>query len=137
MAWLQATPEKKKETRAQDYKRRYGEDCPELDLPDVGGCEHLVAYLFEVGPTVRGEELTHQDLRYWQENTGSELEEFEATMLVQMSRAFIVQYRASSKTCPRPWRRELTPEEKAERGRQQVAARKARQQQQQQKQKEK
>lgn len=129
MAWLQAKPDKKKETRAQEFKGLYGPDCPELDLPGVDGAEHILEYLFEIGPAVRGEELTHSDIRDWQENTGP-VSEFEARMLVKLSREYLRQHQDSSgKACPAPWRRERTAEEKAARAQQQIEARKARQQQ--------
>lgn len=127
MAWLAATPEKKQETRAEEYERRFGPYCPELDLPEIWGGEHIVEYLFELGPTVKGEEISHPDIGWWQENTGAVVDEFEATMLVALSRAYIAQYRRSSgKSCSRPWSRPFTQEERNERIRQQVEARKAR-----------
>lgn len=137
MAWLHAAPgddsgtkgtKKDRETRGEEFKRRFGDDCPELDLPDACGCEHIVTYLFEVGPSVRGEEITQGDLRDWQENTGP-VSEFEATMLIRLSREYLGQYRkAGEKACPAPWRRERTPEEKAARAQLEIEARKARQQ---------
>lgn len=129
MAWLHATPPKKKETRAQDFRRRYGDDCPELELPDVGSAEHIAADFCEVGPTVKGEEITQMDLHYFQENTGAVLTEFAAKTMIRMSREYLSRYREyGSKVCPPPWRRPLTPEERIERNKQQIAARKARQQ---------
>lgn len=133
MAWLHAKPEKKKESRGQEFKRLYGDECPELDLPDVGNAEHVIGYLFEVGPAVRGEELTHGDLWHYQQNTGAVLCEWEASMMVLLSREYLAMLRkASEKACPAPWRRERTNEEKAERARQQIEARKARSKMQQQ-----
>lgn len=130
MAWLHAKPEKKSETRGEEFVRRFGEGCPEVDLPDACGCEHVITYLFEVGPSVRGEELTHTDLWHWQENTGAILSEFEATMMVRLSREYLGQYRKAGEkeACPAPWRRERTPEEKAARAMLEIEARKARQQ---------
>lgn len=129
LAWLHAVPEKKKESRGEELRRRFGEDCREVDLPSVDGCEHLVSYLFEVGPSVRGEELTHGDLRSYQENTGTFLDEFDASMMVRMSREYLAQYRkASAKTCPAPWRRERTPEELEALAALKAEARRARQQ---------
>lgn len=131
MAWLHAKPEKKKEARGQEFKRLYGDACPELDLPDVGSAEHIVEYLFEVGPAVRGEELTQPDLYFWQQNTGAALCEYEASMMIRLSREYLAMLRqASEKACAAPWRRERTNEEKAERARLQIEARKARSKQQ-------
>lgn len=80
----------------------------------------MVAYLFEAGPAVAGEALTHGELRNWQECTGVELSEFEAVALVSMSREYLAMYRTACEdtAAPPPYRREKTEDEKRERARQ-------------------
>jgi hypothetical protein len=71
--------------------------------------EHVLAYLFEVGPTLynggMGEgPLTHSELVAWQWNTGIELSSWEARALLQLSRAYLVQSGLAEKPdCKPPW----------------------------------
>lgn len=66
-----------------------------------------------MGPAPKGEELTHQELFYYQQNTGVVLDEFESTTLKTMSRAYLAMlHDAREPNCAWPCARELTPEEK-------------------------
>lgn len=98
----------------------------ELQGPKVDWCvEHILEYLFEVGPTCGEYPLTHTELRNWQENTGIELCEFEATALVSLSREYLsFMQEAKEDGYPRPVR--LTPEQKAAIGARQAEAARAR-----------
>lgn len=126
MAWQHAKPGKDRETRAVELKRQYGADCRQLELPDVGSAGHIIEYLFELGPAVRGEEITHGDVVNFQRIVGP-ISEFEGSMLVKLSRAYLSQHHASSgKAVPAPWRRELTAEEQWARDRLKEQARLAR-----------
>lgn len=77
---------------------------PQLEAPPLmWELAYLVGYLFEVGPAVAGQELTHVELRAWQENSGVQLDDFGALALKQMSRAYLGQYHAAQKPdCPYP-----------------------------------
>ena len=77
---------------------------PQLEAPPLmWELDYLVGYLFEVGPSVAGNELTHSELRDWQHNSGVQLDDFGALALKQMSRAYLGQYHAAQKPdCPYP-----------------------------------
>lgn len=112
-AWLAATPEKLEESRAARFAREDGDDPrPEAQLPDVDGAEHLGEYLFEVGPAPGGNPLTFGELRDWQECTGVELDEFEATTLAHLSRVYLsALHEARKPGAAWPARRDLTRDE--------------------------
>ena len=78
------------------------------ELPSVDGAAYLVAYLWDMGPTmVAGMglgPLTHEEIRAWQSNTGVWLQPWEARILRQLSMDYIVQMRDAEKNdCPPPW----------------------------------
>ena len=78
------------------------------ELPSVDGAAYLVAYLWDMGPTmVAGMglgPLTHEEIRAWQSNTGVRLQPWEARLLRQLSMDYIVQMRNAEKAdCPPPW----------------------------------
>ena len=87
-------------------ERKDDEYVPEL--PSVDGAAYLVAYLWDMGPTmVAGMglgPLTHEEIRAWQSNTGVWLQPWEARILRQLSMDYIVQMRDAEKAdCPPPW----------------------------------
>ena len=78
------------------------------DLPGVDGADYLLAYLWDVGPTlVAGMgigPITHEEMRAWQSNTGVWLQPWEARILRKLSMDYIVQMRDAEKAdCPPPW----------------------------------
>ena len=78
------------------------------ELPRVDGAAYLVAYLWDIGPTmVAGMglgPLTHEEIRAWQSNTGVWLQPWEARILRQLSMDYIVQMRDAEKAdCAPPW----------------------------------
>ena len=78
------------------------------ELPSVDGADYLVAYLWDMGPTmVAGMglgPLTHEEIRAWQSNTGVRLQPWEARLLRQLSMDYIVGMRDAEKAdCPQPW----------------------------------
>lgn len=76
-----------------------------MELPALEHGAHLVEYLFELGPGVEGKPNGWQELRAWQEATGTELHEFEAVALVDMCRAYVSQF--AKPNDPQPWREEI------------------------------
>lgn len=80
----------------------------EPDMPEVRA-EHLLSYLFEVGPTMSSGgypgPLTHEELRSWQDLVGIELQPWEVRFLRRLSCEYIAEgYRAQKVDCPAPAR---------------------------------
>lgn len=115
MAWLDTTPEGEKLPRRTSLKVRQlgGAEVPELAPPPLDWeFEYLVDYLFEVGPFAGEHELSHQEIRAWQDNTGVRLDDFGALALKQMSRAYLGTMHAARKPdCPCPVQNEPDEEE--------------------------
>lgn len=79
----------------------------ELALPE---CEalHLAGYLFEIGPTLAAGmgqgPVTHGEIAAWQQNTGIELQPWEARFVKQLSIEYLNESgRATDPACPPPW----------------------------------
>lgn len=68
-----------------ENKARLGADVPQLELPPTGFGQHLVDYLFEVGPSCGGEPLTYSEVAAWQGITGVRLDAWEAETLRRLS----------------------------------------------------
>jgi hypothetical protein len=115
-AWLNTSPERGKNDRSTARRRSRLEQMradrkdegyvPEL--PNVDGAAYLVAYLWDIGPTmVAGMglgPLTHEEIRAWQSNTGVWLQPWETRILRQLSMDYIVEMRDAEKpSCPAPW----------------------------------
>lgn len=73
-------------------------------------CEayHLVAYLFEIGPTVvngMGEApITQSDVAHFQSNTGIALDAWQARTLRRLSLVYLsASYKAKKQDCLAPW----------------------------------
>lgn len=78
-------------------------------MPD---CEayYLIAYLFEIGPTVingMGESpVTQAEISHFQSNTGIELNTWEARNLRRLSMVYLsASYQAKAMDAPAPWQR--------------------------------
>lgn len=115
LAWLHATPEKRKTSRFDDLKAKElkGEAVPDLEPPPVPySLQHLVAHLFEVGPGSAGEKLTATEIRHWQEGTGEELNSFQFSALLHLSAAYMgMRSKAVKADCKLPRYDEETHEE--------------------------
>lgn len=82
--------------------------------------QHLIDYLFDVGPARRAEagevELDDVVLRAWQDNTGYGLEPWECRTLRRLSGDWIGQRQKSEdENCPPPWRAALPSREEVAR----------------------
>jgi hypothetical protein len=88
LAWLNAAPDASNGgdgvSRLEFYTAR---DLPVI-TPECDA-SYILDYLFELGVSVNGEALTHSEIRNWQENTGIELQSFEARTLKRLSRAYL------------------------------------------------
>jgi hypothetical protein len=70
--------------------------------------EHIIGYLFEIGPSVSGgmsqAPITHGEIAAWQANIGVELQPWEARFLRSLSIEYIGQSVKSEKPdCPAPY----------------------------------
>lgn len=85
-------------------------------MPEVHpAVDHVVGYLFEVGPSVGEHPLTFVELEAWQRVTGVRICEFEAFALRQLSGAYLaMRHEASDSKCPSPFMRAATLPPKAE-----------------------
>lgn len=77
-------------------------------MPSISGGEHVLGYLYEVGPvmpTGMGPvPVTHQELESWQNLTGIELHPWETRFLRALSREYRTQAQTSEKAdCPPPY----------------------------------
>jgi len=114
-AWLHAVPEKLKGeeskaeqlSRLQALEKKHGAGF-EPDMPPVNAAEHLVAYLFEIGPTMPGgmgaAALTHGEILAWCALTGIQLLPWEARCIRRLSVDYLVESRrAEKRECLAPW----------------------------------
>lgn len=103
---MDARPGKAKTSRLTQLKAREerGESPPELELPEIPeAVEHVVEYLFEVGPIVGDHAVTFSEISAWRQETGVSLNEFEATTLRILSQAYVgMLHEASDAKCPPP-----------------------------------
>ncbi len=120
-AWLHAVPEPKGGKRIQGAppplsrlnqiyadRKASKDDNRAIDMPPCDGVQYLVTYLWDVGPTINtpmGEApVSHTEIAHWQDNTGVELDSWEATFLRKLSREYLAQAQLSVKPdCPPPW----------------------------------
>ena len=88
------------------------------ELPSADGADYLVAYLWDMGPTmVAGMGLgpvTYGEIAAWQSNTGVRLHQWEARILRQLSKDYIGELHDAEKPdCAPPWLREVEMIDKA------------------------
>lgn len=78
------------------------------ELPPAGVGAYLIAYLFEVGPTLTGAmgpiPLTHEELRAWQDDMGLQLAPWECRFLRRLSVEYMAElHHAEKPDRPAPW----------------------------------
>lgn len=76
--------------------------------PPLECAEHIIDYLFDVGPVMSGGmgsiQLTNTELQHWQQNVGIRLQPWEARFIRNLSRDYLGEtHRATEKGCPAPW----------------------------------
>jgi hypothetical protein len=68
-------------------------------MPDLSGCNHLIAYLFEVGPISQGGAgegpITWGELNHWQAGTCRLLTPWEKTTLRVLSQEYLSELHAA------------------------------------------
>lgn len=110
IAWVHTAPESNDpkikaqasggRSRAEDITDVLGE----IPMPSSAQYHPLVTALFEVGPLVMDEYVTWQELEAWQRVTGVSLDPWEASAIVDMSKAYLRQKRESTSiACLCPW----------------------------------
>ena len=77
-------------------------------MPDAGGADYLLAYLWEIGPTLAAGmgsgPITHQELFAWQANSGIELQPWETRVLRRLSIEYLIASQKAEKAdCVAPW----------------------------------
>lgn len=111
-AWLGAVPEAKESTQADSAelsrRERIERDGGEIDMPPLGEGEYLIAYLYELGPTVAAGigagPVTFVEMAAWQAACGFELEPWEAHLLRRLSIDYLAEsHRATKQNCPPPY----------------------------------
>jgi len=111
-AWLGAVPEAAPGARADAAKlsrrERIERDGAEIEMPPFDDGEYLIAYLYELGPTVAADmgagPVTFAEMAAWQVARGFELEPWEARLLRRLSVDYLAEsHRATERNCPPPW----------------------------------
>ena len=111
-AWLGAVPEAAPGARADAAKlsrrERIERDGGEIEMPPCDEGEYLIAYLYELGPTVAADmgagPVTFAEMAAWQAARGFELEPWEARLLRRLSVDYLAEsHRATERNCPPPW----------------------------------
>jgi hypothetical protein len=97
-------PDKVESSRLEQYEA----DGTEIKWPEVT-LQYLIDYFFECGACLStgmgNVPITWQELKAWQDQTGIELQPWEARILKQASRAYVTQAQESTKpNCPPPGR---------------------------------
>lgn len=84
-------------------REHIGDKEYEPDMPPVQA-GHILAYFFDIGPTLGENPISHVELRAWQFNIGIRLSAWEAASLQRLSREYMMQLqRAEKPNCPAPW----------------------------------
>jgi hypothetical protein len=96
-------PEKQNQSRLEQYQK----NGTEIEMPPLKAV-HLVAYLFEIGPTFSGGMgsvgLPFTEIESWQRQTGYELQSWEVSAIRRASIEYASQsYLATKVDCPPPW----------------------------------
>jgi hypothetical protein len=118
LAWLNTAPipEKKHSvsvgsikpmTRLQTMRLDRKDDDYMPDMPEVEGHHQMLNYLWDCGPFMSGgmgeQPLSHSEIWCWQDNSGIELNAWQARTLRRLSAEYLAQCQASSKPdCPSP-----------------------------------
>jgi hypothetical protein len=111
-AWLGAVPEAKKGARADSAelsrRERIERDGGEIEMPPFDEGEYLIAYLYELGPTVASGmgagPVTFAEMAAWQAARGFELAPWEARLLRRLSVDYLAESnRATKRDCLPPW----------------------------------
>lgn len=76
----------------------------EPDMPDAGAAAYLLGHLWSAGPTLGDQQLTHGELRNYQENEGIRLTPWECGTLRRLSGEYLdASHQAREADCPPPY----------------------------------
>lgn len=90
-------------TRLQMLRDERKQPTFEPRLPEVAGGDQLLEWFWDVGPANAGSALTHTEIRNWQDNTGFELQSWQARLLRRMSQEYLAEtQRAAADKCDPP-----------------------------------
>ena len=118
-AWLNAAPQRPPEqdaapqmTRLQRIRKQQKDEDFHPEMPPVETAQHLLGYLFEVGPSMPGGmssvPITHQEIAAWCELTGITLGPWESRTLRRLSREYVGELNeATDPKRPAPWRGDM------------------------------
>lgn len=95
-------------SRRESFKKEFEmEEGEELEMPPCDSA-YLLAYLFELGPTVSNgmgdAPISHGEIESWMRNTGVALNPWECRVLKRLSVDYMREsHKASARDCPAPW----------------------------------
>lgn len=106
MAWLNATPDKaegdRSKTPAISRRKQYEQTGVEIIYPDCDA-EYIAGYLFEIGPTINGDAITHSEIRSFCKNTGIALDPWHCRVLRLLSQKYLDEaHEATTRGRPSP-----------------------------------
>jgi hypothetical protein len=114
VAWMNAVPDNptakgRKPQGMQSRAEALRAQGAEVPLPPLREeAEHLVGYLFDVGPVLPAVlgvvPLPYSELQAWQQQSGLDLQPWEVKLLRQLSRDYAIEAKAASDAGrPAPW----------------------------------
>lgn len=116
-AWYAAVPERAQNDRSKtpalsrlaQLRKNLANPQFEPDMPPVDAGLQLLAYFFEIGPTVASGmgagPINHAEILAWQQNVGIELSSWEARSLRRLSRVYLQELNeATDRRRPEPWK---------------------------------
>lgn len=99
MAWLNAKPEEGEATRRKEFEAKN----QEVVMPYCDA-SYVIDYLFDLGVTLGDAPINHQEIRAWMENTGIELDTWEARTIKFLSEAYLsMTHEATKIDSETPW----------------------------------
>ena len=110
---MNAIPDKAEGDKSKDENKPRREGMAGIEMPDCDA-HYIVGYLFEIGPSIGEQPLSHGELLAWQQNTGIELNAWESRILRRLSIEYMNEsHKAKAIDCPSPWQKELTEIDRA------------------------
>ena len=95
--------------REEKKNENFNPEMPPINLPS-----HILAYFWEVGPTMPGGmgavPLSHGEIESWQNNIGIKLSAWECRALKRLSIEYLNEsQKATKRECPAPWKSDEAP----------------------------
>lgn len=93
VAWLNTAPKDKAGKPGKIRLQKIKDDDEQPSYPPLSVPDYLIGYLFDVGPAMAGgmgnAQLSHSEIKAWQDNTGIELTPWEARTLRTLSGEYL------------------------------------------------